>query len=64
MLHLLPRKPLVIFIVLLLGVGFTQALAEDAASGKLTNAPSILEQARKDAEKMTLSTQFPPGIQL
>ena len=39
-------KPLVIYIILLLGVGLTQAQAEDA--------PSIMEQARKDAEKMTL----------
>ncbi|MCP4341059.1 MAG: hypothetical protein GY799_19765, partial [Desulfobulbaceae bacterium] len=37
---------LVIYIILLFGVGLTQAQAEDA--------PSIMEQARKDAEKMTL----------
>ncbi|MGB3209301.1 MAG: TrbC family F-type conjugative pilus assembly protein [Desulforhopalus sp.] len=39
-------KSLVIFIVLLLGVGLTLAQEEDA--------PSIMEQAKNDAKKMTL----------
>jgi len=45
-------KPLVIYIILLLGVGLTQAQAEDATS--------IMEQARKDAEKMTLPVRISP----
>ncbi|MGB3224814.1 MAG: TrbC family F-type conjugative pilus assembly protein [Desulforhopalus sp.] len=46
MLYLLPMKVLVIVIVLLLGTVLSQAQAE--------NAPSIMVQARKDAEQMTL----------
>ncbi len=46
MLYLLPMKSLVIFIVLVLGAGLTLAQAEDARS--------IMEKARKDAEKMRL----------
>jgi hypothetical protein len=41
-------------------VGLTQAQAEEAASDKFTNAPSIMEQARKDAEKMTLPVKISP----
>lgn len=46
MLYLLPMKSLVIFALLTLGAGLTPAQAEEA--------PSIMAQARKDAEKMTL----------